>query len=503
MRQLVSLLVLAAFLNLLAVEAFGSVGPKGNENSKEHIDSAQPSDIPADTAEPAASSGLPSPAMFSPEEEAFLDSVFTDFTVPPADIAVLENALGDMNQDDVVSIFDLLRIRNIALGKAPAASAYEKNEGDLNQDLVIDEHDVTIIRDVLLRKVGLPYIINSNGGEVVGNEGRTTFTVPPGAYDSTKVMCVENYPIEEVESDLGSPVSEWGGQDIFLGGAKLVILNPNDNDNTLPHGIGLQEMVPAGMVVDTASNNSVYNLAPDQDGDGIPDIRLLGDLKFVDTPPILNKRSFGSSQVLGAMIFNPNRKIVLSGYRKVVYSNRTWIPKESETLESGMYVLLEGTGWSSVFQSDYRIGAVAGNDTSFLQLIDFVPSSAKSYTKITGCIIALPHVPQSTNIRIFIQSLLDNRKSNALDLLVLPPSVTMFPGIRDSVQVLLTKIDSIMTRSFRDSLFQRFVLRDGIDLEAYLQELRDTKQSILSLPDQNLANGYKFLQNAQVSDIYE
>ena len=55
-------------------------------------------------------------------DETFLETIFSPDTVPHLNIAVLENALGDVIQDDVINILDLLRLRDIIIGRPPAPS---------------------------------------------------------------------------------------------------------------------------------------------------------------------------------------------------------------------------------------------------------------------------------------------------------------------------------------------------------------------------------------------
>ena len=187
-----------------------------------------------------------------------------------------------MNQDSVVNILDLLRLRDIVIGRGPVPSEFEMAEGDLNMDTEVDSNDVDYLRDILLMKVGLPHLIDSSGGQVIGNGGRTTFTIPEGAYTETKRICVEDYAQSAFEEEFSTPLSMIGEGVSFLAGARLVVLNPSSDDVVLPAGVEMMEEIAPDMVIDSIGTNAVFNVGRDSDGDGIPDFSLLGDLTIND-----------------------------------------------------------------------------------------------------------------------------------------------------------------------------------------------------------------------------
>jgi len=118
-----------------------------------------------------------------PDTAKFFQALMRGFPVSP-------NALGDMNRDSIVNIWDLLRVRNISLGIGDPPSSYELVDGDLTRDGAINQADVILFRDVFLQKAGLPHIVDSTGGIVSG--GEVTVTIPPGAVDTAIVVSVKS-----------------------------------------------------------------------------------------------------------------------------------------------------------------------------------------------------------------------------------------------------------------------------------------------------------------------
>jgi len=527
MKRALSLIALLAFLNLEISYAFIEASPRsgrGEETGKNT--KPQPSNRPSspnaeknsrNTAQPvatfshnsksAANSTSKYSFLLSAEHEAFLDSVFASASVPPANIPVLENALGDVVQDSVVNILDLLRVRDIAIGRGPAASAYEMKEGDLNEDTTMDSVDVRMLRDVLLQKNGVPHVIDASGGEVVGNGGRTTFTIPPGAYSEVKRMCVEDYPLGQLEQDLGSSSAAWSGDGVFLAGAKLVILNPQASDSILPSGVGLREQV-LGAVPDTTTNNSVFSLGTDQDGDGVPDLRLLGDLRYVGAPATSNRPITGSAQVVGEMVFE-SRPLVLTGYEPVRPDvvKGGWIPATAMTLESGMYIRLRGQGWSSIYTGDYLVGFTFGDSTTFAPLGGLSFTDPTTYEGINGAIIIVPPVGEATTIGVFLVNRLDASRSNTLSIQISAPQVAQGSGYKARLLASYTAVDSLLSYSFRNPAFQAVAIKAGFNSDAYLMALRVLADSISGLlPEQtevpSAGQAVRYFENLDVQGLW-
>lgn len=117
--------------------------------------------------------------------------------VPPADIPVLENALGDMNQDGVVNIKDLLRLRDIVSGQGQAPTLFEKTDGDFDLNLELNNNDVSLANYILLRSINIPHGIDSTGGKITG--GGITVYLPKDYVDTTAFMSVEEWDVNEIE----------------------------------------------------------------------------------------------------------------------------------------------------------------------------------------------------------------------------------------------------------------------------------------------------------------
>ncbi len=69
---------------------------------------------------------------------------------------------GDLNQDGVVNVLDVVRAINIALGRSPAPSSYEQWAGDMNDDGTINVLDIVAIINLSL-----------GGSKIAGVEGGT------------------------------------------------------------------------------------------------------------------------------------------------------------------------------------------------------------------------------------------------------------------------------------------------------------------------------------------
>ncbi len=134
-------------------------------------------------------------------EEEFLKSFFSPDTVPLLNIKILENALGDLNQDNVINILDLLRLRDIIVGRPPSPTSYELSEGDLTHNGTINSQDLTLLHDILTQKVGVPYLIDSSGGQVMGDG--IILNIPPGAVDSAIVISIKRFTESEFAKDMG------------------------------------------------------------------------------------------------------------------------------------------------------------------------------------------------------------------------------------------------------------------------------------------------------------
>jgi hypothetical protein len=141
MRRAISLVLLTAFLNLLFFEAYGQQERTSKKNDDEQKKINQ--------------------QVLISQEKIELENLLSDFSIPPASISVLENALGDVNQDSVINILDLLRVRDIVIGKPSSTSQYELDEADLNYSSSIELNDLILFRDILLQKNSPPYLIRT------------------------------------------------------------------------------------------------------------------------------------------------------------------------------------------------------------------------------------------------------------------------------------------------------------------------------------------------------
>jgi len=65
-------------------------------------------------------------------------------------IAQSRDSLGDVNDDGVINVLDIVRIVNIILENEPLPTEYELWAGDVNVDQVINIQDIVVIVSVIM-----------------------------------------------------------------------------------------------------------------------------------------------------------------------------------------------------------------------------------------------------------------------------------------------------------------------------------------------------------------
>lgn len=506
MKRLLSFVLLTAFLNFEVSHALVEVmnSPRNSGDGDKKASSTNSSKNSSDTkpfnANAAKGSVQPnSPPLNIPSHmpwsQSEIDSVFASFAVPPANIPVLENALGDVVQDSVVNILDLLRVRDIAIGRGPAASGYEKVEGDMNGDSTVTSDDVAVMRDVLLQKVGLPHVIGSSGGQVVGNAGRTTFNIPAGHFGELKRMCVEDYGQASFEQDFGTSLSELGRGVSYMAGAKLVLLNPSSSDSALKPGIEMIEQVPDGMQMDTTGVNAVFNVGRDTQGSGVPDFKLLGDLEQDST----GRR----------MIFRKMDRIIITEIERVIVDPLTRIetPIPSSNLEPGMTLVARGTGWQSIFPSDYEVLWIAAGDTFSTQTTYFSTQKPSSKKGITGVIFNIPLLPTLGSVEVVIHCISNGATSNSALLFIDSSSDLTKTGLKDSLLQVYTKLDTVFSLMIANSVTQQIASIERFDLIDWISKYRAAVDSFAATPESQLnpieiAKLLKVINNLKFNESY-
>jgi hypothetical protein len=207
------------------------------------------------------------------ENDNYLEAFFLPDKIPTSGIPVLENALGDIVKDSMVNILDLLRLRDIIIGRPPAPSSYENSKGDLNRDGKIDAQDLNFIRDILLHKTSVPYLVDSTGGQVLGDG--ITLTLPPGAVDSTIIISIRRNSESEFAQDMG--VDTKGAiQDsaYFMASFEITSTTP-DFELPVNATIKLDSIPPCAY----QGLNGLFAAVPDRDGDGRTELFLINELQ--------------------------------------------------------------------------------------------------------------------------------------------------------------------------------------------------------------------------------
>jgi len=206
-------------------------------------------------------------------ESEFLDSIFSPHAVPLAGIRVLENSLGDVVHDSVLNVLDLLRLRDILLGRGPAPTAYERQKGDLSRNGTVDAQDLNILRDILLHKAGVPYLVDSAGGEVLGDG--ITITLPPNALDSAVVISVVRSSESEFASTLGVDTKSATADSAYFMASFEIVSDKLDFKLPVNATIKLDKVPPCAY----EGLNGLFAAVPDRDGDGKSELFLINDLR--------------------------------------------------------------------------------------------------------------------------------------------------------------------------------------------------------------------------------
>lgn len=368
---------------------------------------------------------------------------------------VTANALGDMNEDSVVNIWDLIRIRNIRLGIGDPASAYELTEGDFNLDLVIDQQDVLSFREALLNMIGLPHLIDSLGGEVRGLG--ITATYGPGDADSATLIRIDDWSAEEIESYSGVDFSALATDSTyFMKGFKFE--SPSGNSVYPPQmKISLDAMPPCSLA---GSNNL---MAVRRGPSGNTEMIFLTELDSIDAATLMSP---------------PPPYPVCGEPVKVTKDGR--VPKASYEPFELMEIPLTNFSHSLI-----------GNIVSFqrpngewwsMTPVAFAPDTAKNFSEVTGIVVPVaPIEPGNTTVKV--RHLGTGLVSNEIQIEILPLHVPTY-DIDSMLTNTFDLLDSALALFPTCSLFTRYpytLLTQGISefvsIRTYLPE---TLASLLS-----------------------
>lgn len=243
------------------------------------------------------------------ENENYLETFFSPETIPTAGIPVLENAFGDIIKDSTINILDLLRLRDIIIGRAPTPTSYEMSEADLTIDGNLNTADLNAMRDILLGKKSIPYMIDSAGGKVMSDG--ITLTIPPGAVDSTIVISIKRNSESEFANDMG--VDTKGAVEDSAYFMASFEITSSTLDFKLPVGatIKLDSIPPCAY----QGLNGLFAAVPDRDGDGQSELFLINELQ-VDSDSLSLTAvdiSVPLIQSLSSLALEPGQLLTVSG----------------------------------------------------------------------------------------------------------------------------------------------------------------------------------------------
>lgn len=200
-----------------------------------------------------------------------LDSIFTPHSIPLAGIPVLENALGDVVQDSVINILDLLRLRDIVIGRPPIPTSYEIQEGDIDFDGNLDFTDLNSIRDILLYKKSIPHLIDSTGGKVM--DAGVTLSFERGAVDSNVIVQISSLSIDQVDFEIPDDVKD----SVFV--MKGFEYNIKNGELKIPPSIEirLENLPPCSL----QGNNILFGVGKGQFGETV--LSEIGEMTVIDS----------------------------------------------------------------------------------------------------------------------------------------------------------------------------------------------------------------------------
>ncbi len=396
-------------------------------------------------------------------DETFLETIFSPDTVPHLNIAVLEHALGDVLQDSVINILDLLRLRDIIIGRPPSPSPYELMEGDITREGTINSQDLYILRDILLFKIGVPYVIDSTGGQVLGDG--IILTIPPGAIDSPIVISIRRTSESEFGREMGVD-TKGAVEDSAYFMASFEILS-DKIDFKLPAGaeIKLDSIPPCAY----QGLNGLFAAVPDQDGDGHSELFLINELEVLDDSlkltakdlPIPSINSLSSSQ-----------------------------------LEPGQILTISGNGFSDNVQT-IRVQFISMSFDS----INVIPQSVMTDSML---LITIPNLPEG-QYQLRVQNIMNGLISNSYPIEILPYS----PVTGDIRSIILDfyvnsaeSMDSISADSLYGSIEDTTVRNDCYQKRQMTRADLDSMIAIFTSMDDSTINDFadiaSFIQNLVV-----
>ncbi len=346
---------------------------------------------------------------------------------------VSENALGDMNQDGFVNIWDLLRIRNICLDIGDPASAYEEEEGDLDQSMVIDYADAYDLCDALIQKIGIPHIVDSDGGMVVVDG--ISLTIPPEAANDKLMVSVRNLSEMEFNYKHGIESDSYAKQGVYFMAA--IELKSSLPFYTIP--LNFEIAVHETPLCEYMGFNGLFSVREDNDGDGI------AEFEFVHT---LHPNSDSTALVTDSII-------QLNLIERLTELNSNDLNRF--TALNGQKVTLLGSGFNQGFDNLYEIEFF---DLLYNRLLS-VPSIMVYEDSIAFRMPMLPSGDYEARVRDIVSGI----RSEYIDVTII--SIPIVPeGDRDSLfGVYFSELDSLMLLGS--------IIADSIIINGLRQEVSD------------------------------
>lgn len=391
------------------------------------------------------------------EVEEYLEALFAPGTVPQAGIPALTNALGDVVQDSVVNILDLLRLRDIVIGRPPSATPAELAKGDLNGDGRVDTSDIAFLRDVLLQKRGVPYLVDSTGGKVMG--AGVTMIFDSAGIGGNTIMRIDRQSPQDIQQLTGVDFSSLASDSTYYMTGFKVESSSDQYVYPPQMSIKLDQMPPCNL------NGDNLLMTARRGPDGTTELVLLtpmavaADSSLLVPPPPYPAISLA----LLAAKASPATVVQVEPFQTFDIAMTNF----SENLGANVVYFSSSGGWIAV------------------QASDFVPVGSTSFSQITGIRVRVPFIGPGT-CTIKVEHSGTGLFSNEAQIQIL--RLHTFQGNADSlITQSFTAIDSFVVSLPNDTSFgpsmdpnlRPSIVRFSEVVHGIVGALRD---SILKLP---------------------
>jgi len=365
-----------------------------------------------------------------PDKAAFWKAVTRGFVVS-------ENALGDMNQDGFINIWDLLRIRNIYIGIGDPASSYESVEGDMNQDMVIDAQDVYIYRDALIQLAGIPHLIGPEGGTVIGQD--IILGIPSNPETSTSIISTRKISGGEIYEKFGIDViAETVNNNYYFAGFEIEA----DSNFDLSKSFRIDIIPDSTPPCQFNGDNLLLEIIDDLDGGGKSNLILSGYMTLSDDSSSLIVDSLNTLSIDSILTYESS----ITQVSKTTY-------KSSVPISPGSIIEIYGSNMPAVLSSIVIKYVSAQGYSGYFPALDLIYDSTSENETIIGVKSMLPYLGDPGITDLYVYDITNNRLSTHLQVEIDTPALGP-SNPADTLVVIRALVDSLFNRFEQCSIFQ-------------------------------------------------